>query len=79
MHPLDEAEAFAKLAAEQAKGVEAIACEFGVKEHYVKQRMKLANLLRPCDVSRNGRHANDFDVWIIRRVREVRDVSTKSD
>ena len=44
MHPLDEAEAFAKLAAEQAKGAEAIASHFGVTERYVKQRMKLAGL-----------------------------------
>ena len=44
MHPLDEAEAFARLAREDAKGVEAIAAEFGVTERYVKQRMKLATL-----------------------------------
>jgi ParB family chromosome partitioning protein len=44
MHPLDEAEAFAKLAADEAKGVEAIASEFGVTERYVRQRMKLAGL-----------------------------------
>jgi len=44
MHPLDEAEAFAKLAADEAKGVAAIASEFGVTERYVRQRMKLAGL-----------------------------------
>src|SRR5580658_7109520 len=44
MHPLDEAEAFANLAANEAKGVEAIASEFGVTERYVRQRMKLAGL-----------------------------------
>jgi hypothetical protein len=36
MHPLDEAEAFAKLAREEAKGVEAIAAEFGVSQPYVR-------------------------------------------
>jgi ParB family chromosome partitioning protein len=44
MHPLDEAEAFAKLATDEAKGVDAIASEFGVTERYVRQRMKLAGL-----------------------------------
>jgi len=44
MHPLDEAEAFAKLAMNEGKGVESIAAEFGVKERYVRQRMKLAAL-----------------------------------
>jgi len=47
MHPLDEAEAFAKLAREEAKGVEAIAAEFGVSQPYVRQRMKLAMLAEP--------------------------------
>ena len=47
MHPLDEAEAFAKLAREEAKGVEAIAAEFGVSQPYVRQRMKLATLAEP--------------------------------
>jgi ParB family chromosome partitioning protein len=47
MHPLDEAEAFAKLAREEAKGVEAIAAEFGVSQPYVRQRMKLATLADP--------------------------------
>jgi ParB family chromosome partitioning protein len=44
MHPLDEAEAFAKLAIDEASGAEAIAAKFGVTEHYVRQRMKLAGL-----------------------------------
>lgn len=44
MHPLDEAEAFAKLASDEGKGVPTIATEFGVTEHYVRQRMKLAAL-----------------------------------
>jgi len=44
MHPLDEAEAFATLASDEAKGVESIAAEFGVSDRYVKQRMKLASL-----------------------------------
>jgi ParB family transcriptional regulator, chromosome partitioning protein len=44
MHPLDEAEAFAKLASDDTKGVEAIGAEFGVSERYVRQRMKLAGL-----------------------------------
>jgi ParB/RepB/Spo0J family partition protein len=44
MHPLDEAEAFSKLATTDGKDAEAIAADFGVPEHYVKQRMKLASL-----------------------------------
>lgn len=44
MHPLDEAEAFARLARVDAKGVSAIASEFGVTDRYVRQRMKLATL-----------------------------------
>lgn len=44
MHPLDEAEAFAKLARGEGKGADAIAAEFGVTPHYVLQRMKLAGL-----------------------------------
>jgi len=44
MHPLDEAERFAKLASNKGKDAEAIASEFGVTEHYVRQRMKLATL-----------------------------------
>ena len=44
MHPLDEAEAFARLAREDAKGLDAIAADFGVTERYVRQRMKLATL-----------------------------------
>jgi ParB family chromosome partitioning protein len=47
MHPLDEAEAFAKLAREEAKRVETIAAEFGVSQPYVRQRMKLATLAEP--------------------------------
>ena len=47
MHPLDEAEAFATLAREEAKGIEAIAAEFGVGQPYVRQRMKLATLADP--------------------------------
>jgi len=47
MHPLDEAEAFAKLATADGKNAEAIAAEFGVGEHYVRQRMKLATLAEP--------------------------------
>jgi ParB/RepB/Spo0J family partition protein len=47
MHPLDEAEAFAKLATSDGKDAEAIAAEFGVPEHYVRQRMKLATLAEP--------------------------------
>lgn len=44
MHPLDEAEAFARLAGEDGKDAIAIASEFGVTEHYVRQRMKLGTL-----------------------------------
>jgi len=47
MHPLDEAEAFAKLASVQGKDASAIAAEFGVSDHYVRQRMKLAMLAKP--------------------------------
>lgn len=47
MHPLDEADAFAKLASGDGKDAEAIAAEFGVPEHYVRQRMKLATLASP--------------------------------
>jgi len=47
MHPLDEAEAFAKLATSGGKDAAAIAAEFGVPEHYVRQRMKLATLAAP--------------------------------
>jgi ParB family chromosome partitioning protein len=47
MHPLDEAEAFAKLASAEGKDAQAIAAEFGVTEHYVRQRMKLATLVEP--------------------------------
>jgi ParB/RepB/Spo0J family partition protein len=44
MHPLDEAEAFANLATRDGKDAAAIAAEFGVVEHYVRQRMQLATL-----------------------------------
>jgi ParB family transcriptional regulator, chromosome partitioning protein len=44
MHPLDEAQAFAKLAREDGQGVDAIAADFGVTPAYVRQRMKLAML-----------------------------------
>src|SRR2546423_10486871 len=47
MHPLDEAEAFAKLATSDGKDAGAIAAEFGVAVHYVRQRMKLATLAEP--------------------------------
>jgi ParB/RepB/Spo0J family partition protein len=47
MHPLDEAEAFAKLASQDGKGAAAIASEFGVTDRYVRQRMKLATLAAP--------------------------------
>ncbi|HMP06708.1 MAG TPA: ParB/RepB/Spo0J family partition protein, partial [Lacipirellulaceae bacterium] len=44
MHPLDEAEAFARLATHDGKDADAIASEFGVTARYVRQRMKLAEL-----------------------------------
>ncbi|HEY7118882.1 MAG TPA: ParB/RepB/Spo0J family partition protein [Tepidisphaeraceae bacterium] len=44
MHPLDEADAFAKLATADGKDARAIAAEFGVTEHYVRQRLKLSTL-----------------------------------
>jgi ParB family transcriptional regulator, chromosome partitioning protein len=46
MHPLDEAVAFAKLAQQDGKDAVAIAADFGVSEHYVRQRMKLAELAK---------------------------------
>jgi len=46
MHPLDEAQAFAELAAKDASGIEAVTARFGVTERYVKQRIKLASLTR---------------------------------
>jgi ParB family chromosome partitioning protein len=56
MHPLDEAEAFAKLATADGKDAEEIAAEFGVPVHYVKQRMKLATLAEPVKSSyRDGK------------------------
>jgi ParB family chromosome partitioning protein len=51
MHPMDEAIAFANLAREEAKGVEAIAAEFGISQPYVRQRMKLATLAEPIKAS----------------------------
>ena len=44
IHPVDEAEAFARLASQERKGAAAMASEFGVEERYVRQRMKLATL-----------------------------------
>jgi ParB family transcriptional regulator, chromosome partitioning protein len=44
MHPLDEAEAFEKLASGEGKDVDTIAAEFGVEVRYVRQRIKLAGL-----------------------------------
>jgi ParB family transcriptional regulator, chromosome partitioning protein len=58
MHPLDEAEAFAKLASVEGKGAESIAAEFGVTPHYVKQRMKLASL---ADVVKSAYRAGEID------------------
>jgi len=58
MHPLDEAEAFAKLARIDAKGVSTIAAEFGVTEGYVRQRMKLAAL---SDVIKAAYRADQID------------------
>jgi ParB family chromosome partitioning protein len=55
MHPLDEADAFAKLATSEGKDAKAIAAEFGVTEHYVRQRMKLSTLAEPVkSVYRDG-------------------------
>lgn len=44
MHPLDEAETFARLASVDCKGVAEIAAEFGVSRAYVRQRTRLASL-----------------------------------
>ncbi len=51
MHPLDEAEAFARLASVECKGVSDIATEFGVSQTYVRQRIKLAGLAEPIKVA----------------------------
>jgi ParB/RepB/Spo0J family partition protein len=61
MHPLDEAEAFAKLARDDGKGVDAIASAFGVTERYVRQRMKLATLAKPVKTAYRG---GDIDTSI---------------
>lgn len=45
MHPLDEAEAFDRLATQDGKDADAIAAEFGVTPRFVRQRMKLAGLV----------------------------------
>lgn len=56
MHPLDEAECFARLASVEHKGILAIAAEFGVREAYVRQRMKLAGLCETVkEAFRSGR------------------------
>ncbi len=46
MHPLDEAEAFAKLATAEGKDADTIAAEFGVTERVCRQRMKLSTLAK---------------------------------
>lgn len=46
MSPLDQAESFARLAADEAQGPDGIAAIFGVTERYVRQRMKLAGLTK---------------------------------
>jgi len=58
MHPLDEAEAFARMASIDRKGVNAIAADFGVSEGYVRQRMKLAGL---CEMVKAAYRANEID------------------
>jgi ParB family chromosome partitioning protein len=58
MHPLDEAEAFARMASVDRKGVSAIAVEFGVTENYVRQRMKLASL---CEVVKTAYRSGEID------------------
>lgn len=68
MHPLDEAEAFDKLASGDGKDADTIAAEFGVEVRYVRQRMKLAGLRKEVKdayrdgqistaISSNGRHS----------------------
>lgn len=47
MHPLDEAEAFAKLATGDGKDAESIGAAFGVERHYILQRMRLSTLAQP--------------------------------
>jgi ParB family transcriptional regulator, chromosome partitioning protein len=47
MHPLDEAEAFARLIREEDKDVATVASNFGVTPAYVRQRIKLATLCDP--------------------------------
>ena len=56
MHPLDEAQAFAELVANDASGIEAVTARFGVTERYCKQRIKLASLTREVkEAYREGR------------------------
>jgi ParB family transcriptional regulator, chromosome partitioning protein len=59
MHPLDEAESFARLASDEAKGAEAIASQFGVTPRYVRQRMKLAGL---APLIKNAFRRNQIDI-----------------
>ncbi|MBX3357324.1 MAG: ParB/RepB/Spo0J family partition protein [Phycisphaeraceae bacterium] len=58
MHPLDEAEAFARMASVDRQGVNAIAAHFGVSEAYIRQRMKLAGL---CRTVKDAYRANQID------------------
>jgi ParB family transcriptional regulator, chromosome partitioning protein len=58
MHPLDEAEAFARLIREDDKDVGTVATDFGVTPAYVRQRMKLATL---SDVVKNAYRNNNID------------------
>ncbi len=58
MHPLDEAEAFARMASVDRKGINAIAAEFGVGENYVRQRMKLAGL---CEAVKEAYRSGTID------------------
>jgi ParB family chromosome partitioning protein len=54
MHPLDEAESFARLATHDGKDADAIAAEFGVTVRYVRQRMKLAELIADVKAAYRG-------------------------
>ncbi len=72
MHPLDEAEAFARFASQEGKGAAAIASEFGVNERYVRQRMKLATLAEPVKVAYRERSLDTATAEAFAAVPEAR-------
>jgi ParB family transcriptional regulator, chromosome partitioning protein len=61
MSPMDEAEAFARLATDEAEDVEELAAMFGTTERFVRQRMKLAGLAK---VIKTALRQNEIDIAI---------------